>query len=253
MNIFPSSPNMTIKILSALMICAGVAGCESIPRSGDEASLRDMKKLAVVSVLGQTVERTYIGFTVFNNAYGTDDFTPLKLDEYFENLMVNAVNSTGRTAQSASWDRATIAKANEAMREVDVSKISYGVGQVCRSSGANAVLLLSASTSGYGSSSIRFTGIGVWAGINRPAMLDMHGRLSLISCTSQQLLANRILGEGQGADGKLFQTSVPSPARAQLRKGDSWTTEEKARIASSVKETSTKILPGSTLLLLGAK
>ncbi|MFD2450635.1 hypothetical protein [Ideonella paludis] len=215
--------------------------------------MRTLKKLAVVSVLGQKVERTYIGFTVFNNAYSTEDFTPLKLDEYFEGLMAGAVSSTGRTVQSTTWDRASLAKANEDMREVDVSKISDGIALVCRNAGADAVLLLSASTSSYGSSSIRFTGLSVWAGINRPALLDTHGRLSLISCSGQQLLANRILGEGQGSDGKLFQTSVPSPARAQLQKGDSWTSEEKARIAASVKETNTKILPGSTLKLLGEK
>lgn len=238
-------------VAAAVLLLLGLAGCTTAPSSADSVELKAVKKIGVVSVVGQELVRAYVGLTVFNNEYGTEDFSGSGLDHHFESLVIDGIQKTGRQGLAVTLERARFSPADDGQFNIPVDALLPALKLGCQGSGADALLVVSKSLGQVPNTPVKFRGIAIWQHGRGAPRLSMNSRLTLVSCKDQKVLAHRIVGDSLGPDKSWLHLEEPAPARALISKNGKWTPEEIERTTTAAKNLGAKSLPMATTLLLG--
>lgn len=79
-----------IRILAAGLIIQGCASSSKAPYNPT-----DVKRVGVISVLGNSAEVLYVGATAFGNKFDSIDITDMKLDEFYQRKLEDHIADTG--------------------------------------------------------------------------------------------------------------------------------------------------------------
>src|SRR5262245_18596598 len=92
---------------------AGVTGCAWTPETAPATALQRLHRVAVVSTIGDTVLRTYVGVTVYNNERRLEKVGAWGLDEVYENQVAAVLRENhGLTVAQVPRDRAAFSPVN---------------------------------------------------------------------------------------------------------------------------------------------
>ena len=81
------------KLIRIIIVSLIVQGCASSPKASNNPT--DVKRVGVISVLGNSVEVSYVGVTAFGNKFDSIDITDMKLDEFYQRKLEDHIADTG--------------------------------------------------------------------------------------------------------------------------------------------------------------
>lgn len=195
-------------LLSSLFVF--VAGCSSVPEHAPQELVQRIRKVAVVSTVGDVFVRTYVGATAFGNEVNERRVADWGLDAAYEQQLGEALaRLVGVTAVTAPYDAAAFAAVNPVGGGLPQWHLLAGaVRQHCSAHGLDGVMVLAKSGR---------RGVGVSARRGAPGRgshLSLTAQLGLYDCRTGQLAAARPLEERlppgrSGTAGRLPSMATP--------------------------------------------
>jgi hypothetical protein len=174
-----------------LSLVVFVAGCGSVPDVAPPELVQRMRKVAVVSTVGDVFVRTYVGATAFGNEVSERRVPDWGLDAAYERQLGEALARLGGvTVVKAPHDAAAFAAVNPVGGGLPQwALLASTTRQHCSAHGLDGVVVLAK----WGRH-----GVGVAArrgGPGRGSHLSLTAQLGLYDCRTGQLAAARPLEE----------------------------------------------------------
>lgn len=205
MHLQPIYPNLMMKIknLATLGLVAVMAGCATAPEHVSAEAGKRIRKVGIVSLIGDEFTRSYVGMTVFGNEYHRRDIVEWGLDREYETQLANAVRELpAMTAVTANIDRPAFAKLDIRSNPPAWEGIEQAVTQHCAANGLDGILVLA-----------KVGGRGVGVSVSRQhsfRALHVSAQLALYDCSTGKVAASNwlVAGPPKGAFGNKVQ--IPS-------------------------------------------
>lgn len=201
-----------------ILSAAFLAGCSTVTQIPNDA-IAQTKRIGVVSQMGSTLPRQYVGATVFGNERDTIDISAWDLDGVYEKQLAAAVTATwGVEAVTLEAQRGDFVQVNDLKGPYsapifwgpNVDKIADATRRTCQAKGLDAIVVAARWTSEdliSGTSQV-LEGVGVFARRNFVAA-HVFSKLVYMDCRSGKALSvARVLNAPTEARGR-FKERLP--------------------------------------------
>ena len=182
------------------------SGCETVPKSINQEAIQRIKRVAVVSTVGDVFTRVYIGVTVFGNEREELKVPEWRIDRtYEEQLAAELRKLPGMKVVDAAYPADAFSPVN-GKRSPEWGAITTAVKAHCAANALDGVFMI---TKGYGSFGMlaqAFRG-----GERRGAYLTLSASLALLDCASLAPIAVRGPFMGIDEKGHLLTTGMAYP------------------------------------------
>ena len=229
-----------------------LAGCATHPAQLSPEKAREIKRIAPVSIVGDSLKRMYVGLTVFGNEYETLDIRSWALDAGFEDQMAAAINRyQGREAVRANYDRSAFLHVNDATGalwrtvtdEPNWAAIVEPTQRLCKENALDAVLVAAHwnDLDFIGGSNQANSGLGIYVRGpgERVSVLFMMVKTALLDCKSGQPIAIRYLSDEHRDGNRSVRAGIPLkelPGSLSRKPIPEWTENEKTRIRDDLQK-----------------
>lgn len=182
------------------------SGCETAPKSINPEVVQRIKRVAVVSTVGDVFTRAYIGVTVFGNEREERTVPEWRLDRTYEVQLATELRKLPNiTVIDAAYPAGAFSQVN-GKGPPEWKAIATVVRAHCVANALDGVFLI---TKGYGS--FGMLALASRGGERRGAYLTLNASLALIDCVSSALIAVRSPFMGIDEKGYLLTTRVAYP------------------------------------------
>lgn len=174
------------RFLSLCVTVLLLGGCASAPEIAPADAVQRFKRVAVVSTVGATFTRTYVGATVFGNEKHVRPVPEWQLDKTYERQIAAELTRRGYSVVEAAYPTAEFAKGNAGRYAPDWDGLLPIVKAQCVAHGLDAFFVVAHWNEG---------GIRVHAqrapGAPWSAGIFLASALGLYDCASGKLIASR--------------------------------------------------------------
>jgi hypothetical protein len=168
----------------------------------------------VISVVGDTFSRRYLGLLVFGNESDDRDVTSWKLDRIYEEQLGNSATTIfGATYVSGPYSRESFATINDVRGQLvggsDWSKIEQPAKDYCRANGLDALLVVAKGHSTPLGTRAEPQSMGIHARLTW-AVLYVSAQVAMIDCATGRPRKIVLLTPNEGDfSGSYVATSLP--------------------------------------------
>ena len=198
--------NSTLRLSLLFLASLLLSACETAPKSLKPEVAQRIKRVAVVSTVGDVFTRTYIGVTVFGNEREERKVPEWRLNRIYEEQMAAELRKlAGMTVVDAAYPAASFAPVN-GEGDPDWKVITKAVKAHCAENALDGVFVLA---KGY-----RSHGVAVFASRHpqrRGAGLSLSANLALLDCATGFPLALRRPFIGVNENGYPLPPSMALP------------------------------------------
>lgn len=198
--------NPTFRLSLLFFVSFLLSACETAPKSIKPDVAQRVKRVAVVSTVGDVFTRTYIGITVFGNEHEVRKVPEWRIDRtYEEQLAVELRRRPGMTVVDAAYPAAAFALVN-GEGDPEWKAIAAAVKTHCAANALDGVFVLA---KGY-----RSHGVAVFASRHpqrHGAGISLSANLALLDCATAAPLAVRRPFTGINENNYPLPPSMPLP------------------------------------------
>ncbi len=225
-----------------LALCILLAACGTTQRLPADAA-GPSKRIGVVSQVGDSLNKQFIGVTVFGNTRDLQDISTWKLDALYEEQLADAVKTAFKAETVLLSDvRAEFAGVNSltgpwsapAFWGPNFEVIADITKRICQAKGLDAILVVAKWTSQdfLGGTNQVLEGVGIHS---RRGIATAHvlAKLGYMDCRSGKAMAeSRLLKAAAPTGGAFSKRAVAAPIDAEFGANPytTWTRADKARI-----------------------
>ena len=201
---------MPIKItFSAFALALTLLGCSSPPTGLPSGVVERIKRVSVVSIVGDELVRSYVGITVFGNEFHRHDISAWELNSAYEQQLEAELRNASRiTVVPGRSGRTSIARADVKKDPLNWERIGKALEVQCRDIGVDGIFIVAREGD---------RGVGVWAFKRESAGLHVSATVSLFDCTTGKRVASNRLESGPPLG--VFKNKLQSPSMKLL---DNW-------------------------------
>lgn len=210
---------VSTRLLASAALAIVVSGCSTLdmPISKDAASR--IKRVAVVSLTGDTFIIQHTGFTVFGNKREQKDIAPWALDSHYEAQAAKALDALGGFAvvqvkrEGTDLSRLIAGRAKDAEYPNGAS-IGKSAQALCAANSLDALFLVAGGSP------------GVYSQITKPTRLVRYLQISLIDCVTGRPLAIQQVGRPTTTQwGGTFRAPLVDELPPSLSPREGWSPE----------------------------
>lgn len=191
--------NRRARALLPLAVASLIAGCAAPgPDPATRDAARAARRIGVVSVAADRLDRQFVGLVVFGNQNESRPIEAWNVDAAWQGQMADALTRLGLEAVQAPYPRDAFVHANDlrspwdapAFWGPDFDAVRQPVRELCQANHLDAVAVLARATYSdtLGGTNQVLRGASIYAHMSGPARLHLSARVALMSCASGEVI-----------------------------------------------------------------
>lgn len=250
---------------TAFLIIAAISliGCETLPSTASSEQLSSIKRVGVVSAVGDRVFDQRLGFLAFGNKSETADIFDWALDHEYESKITSIVAATTQLETvELSVDKAGLFASYPAddawprkPRQIDFETSAPIFREIASENDIDALIVLGSDSYDVGQAGVWLSGVSIFSDKNIAGVNSYYwfvARLYLVDGNTGEAIASRLVGKNDIFGPRPVTERAPEELRGKTI--SEYTPEERA----SLRETFVNIIDdeiwrGSVAALLTAK
>jgi hypothetical protein len=198
--------NLSFRLPFLVLVSLLFSGCETAPKSINPEVVQRIKRVAVVSTVGDIFTRAYIGVTVFGNEREERKVPEWRLDRTYEEQLATELRKLpNMTVIDAPYPAGAFSPVN-GKGPPEWKSITAVVKAHCAANVLDGVFVI---TKGYGS--FGMLALASRGGERRGAYLTLNASLALIDCASLAPVVERSPFTGINEKGHPLSTRMAYP------------------------------------------